>query len=74
MAPVDGILLWIFGGISILGSGWAIFALRRALKSAAYKDDGLRMVFWTVGGLVGLVLAGMSIAYVVLPIIIAYSR
>jgi hypothetical protein len=41
----------------------------RALKAAREKDGELRMFFWAVGSMAGLVVAGMSAAYILLPIL-----
>ncbi len=74
MAQLDKILFWTFLFIIILGLSWAAFAFYRAFKNADFKKDpeGLRMFFWSLAGLVGLVFAGMAAAYILLPIIIHY--
>jgi hypothetical protein len=73
MAILDKILFWFFLSLSVIGLGWSAFAFYKALKSVDYKDDGIRMVLWAFSGLLGLILAGMSIAYILLPIIFHYS-
>jgi hypothetical protein len=73
MAVLDKILLWFFLSLSITGIGWSVFSFYKAIKSADHKDDGIRMVLWAFGGLLGLIVAGMSIAYILLPIIFHYS-
>jgi hypothetical protein len=39
------------------------------MRAAERKDGELTMVAWAVGALVGLVVAGMSTAYILLPIL-----
>ena len=73
MAILDKILFWGFIGISILSLCWSGFAFYRAMKAADYKDDGFRMFLWAAGAMAGLVIAGMSIAYILLPILFYYG-
>ena len=73
MAILDKILFWSFIGISVLSLTWSVFAFYRAMKAAEYKDDGFKMFLWAIGALVGLVIAGMSVAYILLPIIFYYE-
>jgi hypothetical protein len=74
LAPIDNILFWIFLVIAVLGLAWSAFAFSRAFRLASPRDDpdGIRMFFWACGGLAGLVFAGMSIAYILFPLILHY--
>ncbi len=74
MAPLDNLLFWVFLSTTIVGLGWSAFAFSRAFRYASPKDDpdGVRMFFWACGGLAGLVFAGMSAAYILLPLIFHY--
>ena len=74
MARLDEILFWLFLTLTIVGIGWSGFAFYKALKWANPKDDpdGIRMFLWACAALVGLVLAGMSAAYVLFPIVSHY--
>ncbi len=73
MAILDKILLWSFICIGLLSLAWSGFAFYRAFKAVDYKDDGFKMFLWAAGGLLGLVIAGMSAIYFLLPIILHYS-
>ena len=73
MAILDKILLWVFIGISALSLAWSAFAFYRAMKAAEYKDDGFKMFLWAAGAMAGFVIAGMSVAYILLPIILYYG-
>jgi hypothetical protein len=73
VAILDKLLIWIFTGLSLLSLAWSIFAFYRAMKAVDLKDEGFRMFLWAAGGLVGLVVAGMSAAYILLPIIFHYQ-
>lgn len=72
MVRLDLILTIVFGTISVLGLAATVICLRMALKVASEKDGDVKMFFWAVGSLVGLVLAGMSSAYILLPIFLHY--
>jgi hypothetical protein len=74
MAKLDFVLLLVFGFISVVGLLSAILCFRAALKVANHKDGDLKMFFWAVGTLVSLVAAGLSAAYILLPIVFTYSR
>jgi len=75
MAVLDKFLFYFFLFLSVAGLVWSVFAFYRAFKNADFKKDpeGLRMFLWSVGGLAGLIIAGMSAAYILLPIIFHYS-
>jgi len=72
MVKLDLILTILFGTLSVLGLAAAALCLRMALKVASEKDGDLKMFFWAVGSLVGLILAGVSSAYILLPILLHY--
>lgn len=69
MPPMDLTLLIAFGTIALLFLALAVFCFSRALKVAGERDGDLKMFFWAMGGMTGLVVAGMSTAYILLPII-----
>jgi hypothetical protein len=69
MARLDLILSLVFGATSLLTLAASAFCMVRALKAAREKDGELRMFFWAVGSMAGLVVAGMSAAYILLPIL-----
>ncbi|MEP0823622.1 MAG: hypothetical protein HRF44_12315 [Ignavibacterium sp.] len=66
----DSLLLVVFGVVSFLGlaAGGSGFAL--AIKYAKKPDGEIRMALWAFVGLAGLVVAGMSWAYFLLPILL----
>jgi hypothetical protein len=72
MAKLDLILTIVFGALSVLGAASAVACLRMALKVSSAKDGDLKMFFWAVGSMVGLLVAGMSVAYFLLPIFLHY--
>lgn len=65
----DNILLIVFGIVSALGLAVGITGFSLALKYSKRSDGELKMAGWAVLGLAGLVLAGMSWAYFLLPIL-----
>jgi hypothetical protein len=72
MAKLDLLLTIVFGTLSVLGLVAAALCFKMALRVASEKDGDLKMFFWAVGSLVGLILAGVSSAYILLPIFLHY--
>jgi len=72
MAPIDLALTIIFGFFSITGLITAALCFRKALKVAGERDGDLKMFFWTLGVLAGLIVSGMSAAYFLIPIFLHY--
>jgi hypothetical protein len=72
MARLDLILTIVFGALSVLGLAATVLCLRMAMRAATHKDGDVKMFFWAVGSLIGLVIAGMSTAYILLPILYHY--
>ncbi len=70
MLNLDLILSIVFGSISAGGFGAAIWCFRKALKVSGTRDDDLKMFFWAFGSMIGLIISGMSAAYILLPIIL----
>ena len=69
MARLDLILSLVFGAMSLITFAASAFCMVRALKAAREKDGELRMFFWAVGSMAALIVAGMSAAYILLPIL-----
>jgi len=69
---LDRTLLISFGAMMLLGLGIAFVCFRKSLRVAGDKDGDLKMFFWALGGMVGLILAGMSAVYILLPILLHY--
>jgi hypothetical protein len=70
MAKLDLALLLIFGTTTVLGLLGAILCFRKSLKVANEKDGDLKMFFWSVGTMIGLIVAGAGAAYILLPMIL----
>ena len=69
MAKLDLALLIGFGSISLLALLGAALCFRKALKVAGDKNGDLKMFFWSTGTLLGLIVAGASAGYILLPIL-----
>jgi len=69
MASLDLALLLLFGTLSLLGLTVSALCFRKALRVANQRDGDVKMFFWAVGAMTGLILAGVSVAYIVLPIL-----
>lgn len=72
MARLDLILTIVFGTLSVLGLVVTVLCLRMALRVASEKDGDLKMFFWAAASMAGLILAGVSSAYILLPILLHY--
>jgi hypothetical protein len=69
MAKLDLILLIAFGTVTILTLGSAAWCLRNALAQARQKSGELPMFFWAVGMFASLIISGLSMAYILIPIL-----
>ena len=72
MAPLDTILSVVFGTLSLSGLIFAIWSFRKALRVSGEKDGDIKMFFWASGTLLGLMVSGLSAAYILLPILLHY--
>lgn len=72
MAKIDLLLFVAFGILFVAGSTAAILGFRQALRVSGQKDGDLKMFLWAFGSMIGLIVAGMSAAYILLPIILHY--
>jgi len=50
-----------------------VFSFRKALKVSGDRDGDFKMFLWSVGSMIGLIVGGMILAYILLPILIAYT-
>jgi hypothetical protein len=69
MGNLDLILAIGFGALALVGLATAAFCFRKAMKVSGEKDGDLKMFAWAAVALAGLVLSGMSAAYILLPIL-----
>ena len=69
MAKLDLILFAAFGSISLLSLAGALLTFRQALRVSGERDGDLKMFFWAAGTMICLIIAGMSAAYILLPIL-----
>jgi len=72
MASLDRILLISFGLAALLFLAAAVFCFMKAFRVAGERDGDLKMFLWTAGGMVGLIIAGMSAAYILIPILLHF--
>ena len=59
-----------FGTLSVLALTGAALCFRKALKVSGQRDGDLKMFFWATGTLFGLIIAGASAGYILLPILL----
>jgi hypothetical protein len=69
MGSLDLILLGVFGGVALVTAVIAFFCLRKAFRVANQKDGDLKMFLWTAMAMVCMIVAGMSTAYILIPIL-----
>ena len=72
MAPLDTILSVVFGTLSLTSLAFAVWSFRKALRVSSEKNGDIKMFFWATGTLFGLMVSGLSAAYILLPILLHY--
>ena len=72
MAKLDLVLAIVFGSISCIALAGSAWFFRNALKVSGQKDGDLKMFFWAAGSMICLIIAGMSAAYILIPILIGH--
>jgi hypothetical protein len=72
MAKLDLTLFIAFGVLSCAGVAGAILSFRQAMRVSGEKDGDLKMFLWAAVTMVSLITAGLSIAYILLPILFHY--
>ena len=70
MLNLDLTLSIVFGIISAVSLGLAVWCFRKALKVSSSRDGDLKMFVWAMGTMIGLIVSGMSAGYILLPIIL----
>jgi len=70
MAKLDLVLMIVFGSTTVLGLLCAVLCFRKSLRVANEKDGDLKMFFWSIGTMFGLIVAGASAGYILLPMIL----
>lgn len=71
---LDLTLSIVFGTISAGAFAAAVWCFRKALKVSGRPDGDLKMFVWAMGTMIGLIVSGMSAAYILLPIIFHQSE
>ena len=74
MGSLDLVLFLVFGAVSILSLTASVLCFRRALRVANQKDGDLKMFLWASGTMFTLVIAGMSAAYILIPLLLYYNK
>lgn len=71
MPKLDLALLLIFGTISLMGLLGAAWCFIKALRVAGEIEGDFKMFLWAVGVMIGLIISGMSGAYILIPIFLS---
>jgi hypothetical protein len=69
MAPLDRTLFIAFSAVAALALTLSVLCFRRALRVSGERDGDLKMFLWAAGGMLGLIISGMSAAYILIPIL-----
>jgi hypothetical protein len=69
MGSIDRTIAIVFGTLAFLALAGSVFAFWRAFKVSSHKDADLKMFLWALAGMFGLIVAGMSAAYFLLPLL-----
>jgi len=67
---LDLILSIVFGTVSASAFAAAVWCFMKALKISGARDGDLKMFLWAMGTMIGLIVSGMSAAYILLPILL----
>lgn len=70
MAKLDLLLLVGIGIIALGGLVASILSFRQAMRVSGEKDGDVKMFLWAALSMIGLIVAGTSVAYILLPIIL----
>ncbi len=70
MGSLDRLLLISFGLAAAISLAVAAFCFVKAFRVAGERDGDLKMFLWTAGGMIGLIISGMSAAYILIPILL----
>ena len=70
MFNLDLILSIVFGTISAGAFAAAVWCFLKAMKISGTRDGDLKMFLWAMGTMIGLIVSGMSAAYILLPILL----
>jgi len=65
----DNFLLIVFGTISAIALLAGIIGVYFALQTAKKNESEIKMAMWSVLALAGFTVAGMSLAYFIIPIL-----
>jgi hypothetical protein len=68
MGPLDTILTVVFGLISVGALAGSVYCVRTALKVSGQKNGDFKMFAWAFLSFIGLIISGMSAAYILVPI------
>ena len=72
MAPLDRILFVTFSAIAALTLTLSVLCFRKAIRVSGERDGDLKMFLWAAGGMLGLIISGMSAAYILIPILLHF--
>jgi hypothetical protein len=70
MFNLDLVLSIVFGTISAAAFAAAVWCFLKALRISGTRDGDLKMFLWAMGTMIGLIVSGMSAAYILLPILL----
>ncbi len=73
MGRLDLALTLIFAPIALGAFAFTVFCVRKALRVAGERDGDFKMFLWSACSMVGFIVAGMITAYILLPLLVAYT-
>jgi hypothetical protein len=69
MGSIDKTIAIVFGTVALLSLVGSILAFRKAFKVSSHRDGDIKMFLWALAGMFCLIVAGMSAAYFLLPLL-----
>jgi hypothetical protein len=74
MPNLDLVLAVVFTLTSAGAFALAIWCFRKAMKVSGTRNGDLKMFGWAMGSMLGLIVSGMSAAYILLPLLFYHSK
>ena len=73
MGSFDLTIFLVLGSVALIALTGSVLCFVKAFKVSSKKDGDIKMFLWAAAGMFGLIVAGMSAAYFLLPLLFFYS-
>ena len=73
MGSLDLTIFLVLGSVALIALTASVLCFVQAFKVSSRKDGDIKMFLWAAAGMFGLIVAGMSAAYFLLPLLFFHS-